>query len=50
MDGRVNVFSAKKIMKNKETTARHYNLLPNQGDVVRITMKLYEKFTGPKNV
>ena len=26
---RVNIFSAKKFMKNKETTARHYNLLPN---------------------
>ena len=33
--------SAKKFMKNRETTARHYNLLPNQGYAVRIAMKLY---------
>ena len=37
----VNIFSAKKLQKNKETTARHYNLLPNQGHAVRIAMKLH---------
>ena len=37
-------------MKNKETTARHYNLLPNQGHAVRIEMKLYKKFTGLESV
>ena len=41
VDWRVNFFSAKKFMKNKETTARHHNLLPNQGHAVRIAMKLY---------
>ena len=28
-------------MKNKETPASHYNLLPNQGHAVSIAMKLY---------
>ena len=34
--------SAKIYMNNKETTARHYNLLQNQGYAVRIAMKLCE--------
>ena len=42
--------SAKKFVKNKEMTARHYNLLPNQGHAVQISMKLYKKFTEPKIV
>ena len=37
-------------MKNKEMTARHYNLMPDQGHVVRIQMKLYKKSTGPESV
>ena len=28
-------------MKNKETTAKHYSLLPNQEHVVHTAMKLY---------
>ena len=50
MGWRVYIFSAKKFMKNKKTTARHCNLLPNQGHVVRIVMKLYKKLTGPESV
>ena len=43
-------FFCQKFMKNKETTAGHYNLLPNQGHAVSIVMKLYKKFTGPESV
>ena len=37
-------------MESKETTARYYNLLPNKGHAVRITMKLYKKLIGPESV
>ena len=37
-------------MKNKKTTAWHYNLLPNQGHAVRVAMNLYKKITGPESV
>ena len=50
VDWRVNILSAKKFMESKETTARYYNLLPNKGHAVRITMKLYKKFIGPESV
>ena len=48
--GELIFFTVKKFIKNTETTARHYNLLPNQGHAIRIAMKLYKKLTGPKNV
>ena len=35
-------------MKNKETTAMHYNLLPNQGHAVRIAMKLIKNSQNRK--
>ena len=50
VDRRANIFSVKKFMGSKETTARYYNLLPNKGHAVRITMKLYQKFIGPEIV
>ena len=37
-------------MKNKETTARYYNLLLNQGHAVGIAWKLYKYFAGPESV
>ena len=40
--GLLGYFFCQKFMKNKETTAGHYNLLPNQGHAVRIAMKLYK--------
>ena len=48
--GELIFFPAKQFRKNKEMKARHYNLLPSQGHAVRIAMKLYKKFTRPKNV
>ena len=48
--GELIFFSVKKFIRNKETAASHYNLLPNQGHAIRIAMKLYKKFRGPKNV
>ena len=42
--------SAKKFAKNCKAFVRHYNLLPNQGHAVQISMKLYKKFTEPESV
>ena len=47
---RVDIFSSKEFMKNKETTARYYNLLLNQGHAVGIAWKLYKYFAGPESV
>ena len=42
--------SAKIFLENKETTARYYNLLPDQGHDLRFQMKLYKKFMYKKSI